>query len=373
MMQWVAISYGALDVSSDPRFKDAELLVVPALPNIPLALPSRGAEFWSRLTKNPVSNSDLTSEEQAMVLEMRDAGIASTNLDHPHRQHEVPAPCLSSPMHELVYAIVACIARHHNIQIAFIKGPVLHMQGLRTREHSGDVDVWVDPTRVMELGNALVGWGWSFKPDIWEGAGVFHSVTLKPSTWGCEIDIHRRFPGAGLADAESFAVLQEHTEKFNFASVEALVPTREAHSAIAALNISRPSPSRGADQSWVDSAAEVLKHGGLGSLEVAKQMGATAALEQPLRQAFPAEDLGQLAQAPIDWAWASQPTRTRRYLASLRQIPWLHRIRMIVRIIWPPRDLVLESNRNVGLPDQGVVRARISRLRRGLRILKDRR
>ena len=45
---------------------------------------------------------------------------------------------------------VARVAASRGIRCVFTKGPALRLQGLRDREHSGDVDLWCDPARVED-------------------------------------------------------------------------------------------------------------------------------------------------------------------------------------------------------------------------------
>lgn len=261
---WVAVAYGALDVHECDQFTDeTELIVVPIKPTEPLALPSIGAALWRKLVNGPVSDDALDEEERAVVREMADAGLASADLGHPARVRAVDKPWLSSPMHELVYALVASVARENEIPLIVIKGPVLHRQGLREREHSGDVDIWVAPDRVRQLAAALRAWGWSEVPDVWSHTEINHSISLEPRAgWGCEIDIHRRMPGIGLPDVDAFATVLRNSEANTFAGVEARAPVTSANAILAALHMLRPEIGARVRPSSRDEAVHLISVGG---------------------------------------------------------------------------------------------------------------
>ena len=119
------------------------------------------AVLWRKLLDGPVPDAGLNDAEQALIREFAAVGIASDDPLHPARILELRVPWMSSPVHEMVYALVASVARDHGVDAISIKGPMLHRQGLRAREHSGDVDVWADPAHLEVLCGALEAWGWN--------------------------------------------------------------------------------------------------------------------------------------------------------------------------------------------------------------------
>ena len=136
--------YGALDLREAAFVDaDADCAVTPVLPGEPVILTTAAGELWRKLVARPVEDSDLGPDDRSLAREFADYGIASSNLAHPHRTTTLGRPWLSSPTHELVYALIATVAADADIPLVFIKGPMQHAQGIREREHSGDVDIWV--------------------------------------------------------------------------------------------------------------------------------------------------------------------------------------------------------------------------------------
>ncbi len=106
---WVAIASGALDVSASEMFADgADILVLPAEPGEPFCLTGDGARMWRRLVEGPVTPAD--EAEREMLDAMTALSIASPVTTHPARVTHVDPPRLSSPLHELTYAVTARVA-----------------------------------------------------------------------------------------------------------------------------------------------------------------------------------------------------------------------------------------------------------------------
>lgn len=368
--RWVAISYGALDVSGVEGFPGAELLVTPTLPTIPLALPVGGAQLWRRLVEGPVADSDLSADERVVVREMAAAGLASDDVDHPHRHHSVEVPWLSSPMHELVYALVQRVADEVGVPVVFIKGPMLHRQGLRKRKHSGDVDVWAQPDRIPALVEALEPWGGELQPDPWGDLPINHSLTVGPiAGWGCEIDVHRRLPGLALSDGDAFQTVRAHSEPATFAGVRVAVPRRELNAALSALHTMRPEVGIGTKPGAEAEAVAVLRSGGPGALRAVREIDALRALQAVLPQAFPDESVDGGGE-PRDWYWRGEPDKAHSYFVALKQVPWHRRPAIVFRLVWPKSDVAIASSRLRGDSARGLFWARLVRLKHGLSALR---
>lgn len=365
---WVATSYGALDVSSLPCTAEAgiDCMVLPTRPSEPIGLKDDAAALWRRLVAGPVPDSDLSPQQRTMVREFEQYGLASTNLGHPARTTTLPAPWFNSPLHELVYSLVAHLARESEVDVIFIKGPALHRQGLRDREDSGDVDVWADPQRIETLRDQLIPWGWRVKPDLWDSLFANHSVTLQPKSWGCEIDLHHHFPGIGISPQEAFAVLQGFREPLAFAGTVASVPIADAHAVISALHAARPEVGSTTTPPPLRTA-EHLQRAGAGCLGVARQLRADAALESILAIAFPDDVTAPTYGPPLNWRWRAEPTKVRSYLMALRMIPIADRPRIFFRLLWPTSKVAWHSDSLAGGHARTVLGARVRRLARGTR------
>ncbi len=368
MTGWVAIAYGALDITGMDALvrSGVEYMILPALPcDEPIGLQGEVAELWLSLLGGPVPESQFTESQLALVQEFAAFGIASPDPSHPARITRVSEPWLMSPLHEMIYALVHSVAREHGIEIVFIKGPVLHRQGLRDKEHSGDIDVLVDPRRILELQEALAVWGWNVHLTMWDGTELSHSITLEPAQWGCEIDLHRRFPGVGLGDQEAFGRVHGTAGEVVFASVTARVAAPLVNGLFAALHLARPLPPghRPRDDEHDDPVA-ILQRCGTPVIGLAQRFGADAALEAHLREAFPQERIVVTSPLPFNWVWLRQPTRARYYLFALGHASWHEKPGLAARILWPTRRVAFDSSRSAGLRESSSVRARLSRFKR---------
>jgi hypothetical protein len=368
---WVAIAAGALDVTGSDTFgEDAEILVLPADPGEPFCLSGRGARMWRRLVvRGPITA--FSDEEREMLEAMTDLGIASRDPAHTARLRRVDRPRLSSPLHELAYALTARTAGAHGIPCVFIKGPALHHQGLRRREHSGDVDVWCPPDRWDDLADALSAWGWSREPDPWRGTAVHHTATMIPGGWGCEIDVHRRIPGLTLADADAFDAVLRGSETVVYAGVEVRIPRVEVHAVLAAVHAVRPEIGGGPRSAAASTIAAAMLGTVEGSAERACELGAVPVLEQELTGLLPAETIALHRHGiPHDWAWRAEPNRIRAYWNALREESLATRIRVLWRFVWPPDDIALASARHAGDTGVSPAAARWRRFVRGVRDLR---
>lgn len=367
-VSWVAIANGALDVADTGFSTDAEILVLPVVPTVPLVLPKVGAQLWRRLVAGPIGDADLDADEYEVVREMAAAGLASDDPQHPSRVSSISKPWLSSPLQELTYALVAKVCQEDGIDAVFVKGPVLHQQGLRLRRDSIDLDVWVDPKKVDHLAAALAPWGWVVLPDVWGHADINHSITLGPTNgWSCQVDVHRRMPGLGKPDAAAFAALLTHSTVRSYAGVDARVPTREMHAVIAAVHHLRPEIGVPIYEQSRADAAYALNAVGSSTIAAAAQIDATRALASTLHCLFPDQLIdSDSAGVPRDWEWRAQPNKVRAYVVALKELPIWRRPAAFVRLVWPTRAVAELSNEWAGQTRANASSSRLRRIRRGL-------
>lgn len=365
MTEWVASVFGALDLS-DSEIGDVDLLLLPTVPSEPIGISDHVASLWRRIAKEPVSDSDLDPAERELVREFAEVGIAEVAPESEFVPIAIDKPWFASPLHEMVSAMVASVACEIGIDAIFIKGPSLAEQGLRGAKHSGDVDVWVNPSEILKLQEALEEWGWKPFKDVWYGTQVHHSLTLKPQTWGCEIDLHRRFPGVGRNDQEAFTLVRSNTVDLCFASVKTRVPNREFHSVLSALHIVRPRAGVHESKTRQDSAAEVLRRGGFGAVYASRQLCADGALAAPLALAYGSRIIQNVSPLPSNWLWRTEKTRLRGYAALLKTATWRDRVILLRRLLWPPEEVLLEYSRPTSRTLLSRVSARVRRLRRVL-------
>lgn len=369
----MAVAYGALDIRAlETAAKSGiDYMLLPIYPTEPIGLTSDVAEFWISMVHNPLTDDSLTPEQRKLVREFEDVGIASRDLAHPARITNIREPWFSSPIHELVCSMIASVARDLAIDLVFIKGPMLHQQGLREREHSGDVDIWSDPIRVLDLQDALTKWGWKASPEIWDGTPVNHSITLRPNNWGCEIDLHRHFPGSALPDRDAFSVIQQRRVNVQFASVDAYAPMPAANRVLMALHTLRPEIGSSVQPAQFTYTSALLQAGGEEAAVIAHELRATSALSDVLARSFPERVFPQNGALPANWAWRTRKSRTAAYLTALRTLPINQQLRVLGQLVWPSAEIIRESALRADSTKHpsNLAKARLERFARGCKVI----
>ena len=107
---------------------------------------------------------------------------------------------------EMSRAGVQVIADRIGARLLHIKGPMTDPALLGPRFEGTDVDVMVDPAAVPALHRALLGHGWSVYSTFRNNSSFEHAQTYFHPDWG-HLDVHRRFPGIGIADERAFELL----------------------------------------------------------------------------------------------------------------------------------------------------------------------
>lgn len=368
--EWVAVAFGALDISQLDGAA-AELMLLPIYPlDEPLGLAAAPADLWRRLLDGPVLETDVTAEDRILLQEYAAVGIASTDPESPHRVRDLKPPWLQSPMHELVNALIVSLARSRGIELFVMKGPILHKQGLRRREHSGDVDIWVPERDIALLKSALAEWGWNEERDLWELYGLGHSVTLRPSIWGCEIDVHRRMAGISVDDMSAFETLRRWETSETFAGIQVPVLLPAANAVLMSLHSLRPEPGHEMGVAALQSAVAALRTGGSATVEVAESIGAFDALQSAFVQAFPEEQFREVFLTKFQqWGLHSARSRAQMYLWAARGLPLGKRMRFLWWAFWPSEKFVEGSDRFAGAGSDTMAKARIRRIARGVKEL----
>lgn len=342
MPSWTAVAFGALDLrGTELEEQGFELVVVPVHPASPVFLMGAGADVWRALASGDAGVLDSDRETEGILATLEEMGVATRDPRHPARIENLERPWLTSPLHELVYALIARVAAQHAIDVFFIKGPALHAQGLRDREHSGDVDCWVRPGDDLRLAQAMREWGWTPLLSPFTGTGVTHSLTLAAGEWGCAIDVHTRYPGIDVDRREAFEAVLAESEPRVFAGTVCATPRRAVHAIIAALHSVRPFVGAPAGEGHIQEAASVLAAAGPETVEMAERLNAVYALETPLQRAFPDLDLAYPdARQPADWAWRLTKSAPHRHLRALRTVPLRQRPAVLSRLVWPSSEVL---------------------------------
>jgi hypothetical protein len=337
------------------------------VPGVPQLLWGEGADVWRRATESSIDDADADDATRDVLQALESLGLVVRSESPGVSATQASKPWLTSFQHELVYALLTNAARQVGVEIIFIKGPVLHEQGLRAREHSGDVDCWVRPSDEKALIQIMTEWGWTATRTAFDGTAIPHSRTLIPGEWGCEIDVHTRFPGMTVEPAAAFDHVLRTAEVRTFAGNQALVPARAVHAVIYGLHELRPVSGRSHDEDSQERTTRAFDVAGVATIAAVEQLGAGYVLGDALRRSFPSADLSRLSVVePSDWRWRSIASVPRRQLAALRMIPVGQRPRVLFRLLWPAADASQRTREAAAEGAANLLLVKVRRLRDGL-------
>lgn len=158
---------------------------------------------------------------------------------------------------ELCRAAVQTIADRQGVRMLHIKGAAVD-PAIRPRARSGtDVDVLCDPARIGEMHRRLREHGWRLHSTFDDGSPFAHAQTYWHPDWGY-LDLHRRFPGIGIADDEAFALLWRDHRPHTCAGRSARVPSVDAQVVLLMLNLARRSEDHGGEveRVWAEQSGD---------------------------------------------------------------------------------------------------------------------
>lgn len=156
-------------------------------------------------------------------------------------------------------AAVQIIAENAGVDLLHIKGDAVDPIVRPFARVGSDVDVMVHPSQVVAFDDSLRQNGWSIYSTFELGSPFQHAQTYHHPLWGY-LDVHRLFPGIGLAPDDAFARLWRERSQLDFAGVSCPVPSIAAQSAILVLNAARAGAGASEDvqRLWTDSPRDRL-------------------------------------------------------------------------------------------------------------------
>ena len=276
----------------------------------------------------------------------------------------------------LLHGVVDRVARDVGARVLFIKGPVLTYQGLRAPHTSVDVDVLVEPAGLSRLLDALEDLDWRVAVEPTSARVLpLHSTTLRNPSWGCELDVHNRFPGFLAEPQDVFEALWERGTTVQIAHRRVPCPDPLAHSTVAALHWLRDGWSE-STRAKLDYLVGALGPGldGAGRLDLAEFVRRTGAAE-PLRPLLDMLAIDVPAGDHDTTAWrirtASTGVKSVGWVVELGQTP----VRRLPGRLWHALVLteaeIRNEQPNAAPGAWGLFRARLYRLRYGLRALPE--
>ncbi|MBO0980986.1 nucleotidyltransferase family protein [Microbacterium sp. SD291] len=126
------------------------------------------------------------------------------------------------------------------VRMLHIKGDAVDTSLRAMKTTGSDVDVLVDPRRIGALHTALLQAGWSVYSTFHSGSPFGHAQTYFHGDWG-HLDVHRRFPGIQIPDADAFELLWESRIPGEVAGIEYRAPSVDAQAVLLMLNSARDS------------------------------------------------------------------------------------------------------------------------------------
>lgn len=277
----------------------------------------------------------------------------------------------------LAHALVDRLAQECDVRLLFIKGPTAVEQGLREPRGSLDVDALVDPARRHLLIAGLTDLGWVDEhPYTSPTVLPMHSTTHRHRRWPCELDLHDRFPGFFADPQDVFERLWARRATVTVAAHEIPCPDPAGQALVLALHALRDP----ADESKARELAALVERVRASSTDaslrdlaqLARSLGA-ADTAAPFLDRLGAPSVGRGTTAAEDlraWRLRTEPhASVAGWVDELRRLP----ARRWPGYLWYAAFLTEEELRldDPGLPRgrRALLRARLLRLRRGLRAL----
>ncbi|MCH6469398.1 nucleotidyltransferase family protein [Sinomonas terrae] len=161
---------------------------------------------------------------------------------HPNRG----TPLVDLPLSDriqLAHALVEWLSAEAGIDLLHIKGYAADRRLYAVGRASSDVDVLVRPAHAGRLAEILVAHGWEVTTTFRSGSVFHHAMTLWSEHWG-HVDIHRSFPGVGLAPEDFFERLWTRRGESPIAAWPCRVPAFEDQALLIVLHAARD-PHRG--------------------------------------------------------------------------------------------------------------------------------
>ncbi|MEI5583937.1 MULTISPECIES: hypothetical protein [unclassified Agromyces] len=149
-------------------------------------------------------------------------------------------------------AAVQVLAERSRVDLLHIKGDAVEAAVRPPSSPGSDVDVLVRPEHARPFDRALRQSGWSVYSTFFSGSPFGHAQTYHHDIWGF-LDVHRFFPGIGLAPSPAFRRLWDGRRSMDFAGVRCFVPSLPAQAVIVILNAARARRSLDPDGAWNDA------------------------------------------------------------------------------------------------------------------------
>lgn len=286
----------------------------------------------------------------------------------PEREDTAPSPDGSNVPTtvrvRLGHAAVQRVAAEHGLDLLHIKGDALDESLVHPGRRATDADVLVRPEHVQQVLAACTAAGYRPVGRFATSSPFEHSTTLWHELWG-HLDVHRLYPGIGLAPEEAFEALWSARGHMPIAGVDCPVPAVTDQICVLVLHAGR---SVSGGQATAD-----VTHAWHGA-DATTQSAVRARVEQLHAQVAFAAGLGELDTLPPSherdlWAAVTRPGRVQEWRARIAAAPDLRsKARLLARAPLVNTDHLATRLGRRPTPLE-VAAAFVDRLRRGAREL----
>lgn len=160
-------------------------------------------------------------------------------MDIPSDQRERPESGIPLEARiRLGHAMVQGVADQVGVDLVHIKGYAVDQGLYREGRASTDVDIWVRPSQVYRLIQALAAHDWKPLTSFRSGSIFEHAAVSLHPMWGY-VDIHRVMPGVGLTPEEAFERVWAEHKTVEIAEYLCPVPSADHQKAVIILHEAR--------------------------------------------------------------------------------------------------------------------------------------
>lgn len=168
-------------------------------------------------------------------------------MDIPSDQRERPESDIPLEARiRLGHAMVQGVADQVGVDLVHIKGYAVDQGLYREGRASTDVDIWVRPSQVDRLIQALAEHDWKPLTSFRSGSIFEHAAVSHHPTWSY-VDIHRVVPGVGLPPEEAFERVWAEHKTVEIAEYPCAVPSADHQMAVIILHEARSGATRQPD------------------------------------------------------------------------------------------------------------------------------
>ncbi|WP_290217848.1 nucleotidyltransferase family protein [Corynebacterium atrinae] len=247
----------------------------------------------------------------------------------------------------LAHASVEYLANQLEIRLIHFKGPLAALAFPSRPSGMGDVDILVDPARLLELVEALKSEGWQANEEPLYPE-LTHALTISDSAcFRCTFDLHVRYPGITLGDQDAFEILWKHRTRLMLAGHRLFTLDKPAHALILLLESARNmAENPGLNHLKREGVLSDIHPAHLVEMwSIAQELGATGALSSVIDSPTRSDAVARAWQLRV-----SSPGGLTMWWARINDASSLSRKLRLARAALLPQPAFGESAREIQTP-----------------------